>query len=121
LATPQLGVTKNFLVILNVVLASCPPDDCRPWVDVMQSFMITPMRRQKVAIAFGRVLREARKQKGLSQEDLAGDAGFDRTYPSLLERGLRTPTLTVLFQLARVLEVSAAFLVNKTLEELNRG
>jgi transcriptional regulator with XRE-family HTH domain len=83
--------------------------------------MITPMRRQKVAIAFGRVLREARKQKGLSQEDLAGDAGFDRTYPSLLERGLRTPTLTVLFQLAKVLEVSAAFLVNKTLEELNRG
>ena len=45
----------------------------------MQSFMIALMRRQKVAIAFGRVLREARKQKGLSQEDLAGDAEFDRT------------------------------------------
>jgi transcriptional regulator with XRE-family HTH domain len=86
----------------------------------MGSFMISPMRRQKVAIAFGKVLREARKQKGLSQEDLAGDAEFDRTYPSLLERGLRTPTLTVLFQLARVLEVSAASLVNRTLEELNR-
>ena len=27
----------------------------------MQSFMISPMRRQKVAIAFGRVLREARR------------------------------------------------------------
>jgi len=86
----------------------------------MQSFMIAPMRRQKVAIAFGRVLREARRQKGLSQEDLAGDAEFDRTYPSLLERGLRTPTLTVLFQLAKVLEISAASLVTKTLEELNR-
>ena len=78
----------------------------------MQSFMIAPMRRQKVAIAFGRVLREARKLKGLSQEELAADAEFDRTYPSLLERGLRTPTLTVLFQLAKVLEVSAASLVN---------
>ncbi len=78
------------------------------------------MRRQKVAIAFGRVLREARKAKGLSQEELAGDAEFDRTYPSLLERGLRTPTLTVLFQLARVLDVSAATLVNRTLEELSR-
>jgi transcriptional regulator with XRE-family HTH domain len=87
----------------------------------MQSFMIAPMRRQKVAIAFGRVLREARREKGLSQEDLAGDAEFDRTYPSLLERGLRTPTLTVLFQLAKVLEVSAASLVNKTLDELNRS
>jgi transcriptional regulator with XRE-family HTH domain len=87
----------------------------------MHSFMITPMRRQKVAMAFGRVLREARRQKGLSQEELAGDAEFDRTYPSLLERGLRTPTLTVLIQLADVLEISAASLVLKTLEELNRS
>jgi transcriptional regulator with XRE-family HTH domain len=87
----------------------------------MQSFIIMPMRRQKVAIAFGRVLREARRQKGLSQEELAGDAEFDRTYPSLLERGLRTPTLTVLIQLADVLEVSAASLVNRTLEELDRS
>ena len=86
----------------------------------MQSFIIAPMRRQKVAIAFGRVLREARREKGLSQEDLAGDADFDRTYPSLLERGLRTPTLTVLFQLAEVLEISAAALVTRTLEELER-
>ena len=67
------------------------------------------------------MLREARRQKGLSQEELAGDAEFDRTYPSLLERGLRTPTLTVIFQLARVLEISAASLVTRTLEELNRG
>jgi transcriptional regulator with XRE-family HTH domain len=86
----------------------------------MHSFMISPMRRQKVAIAFGRVLREARREKGLSQEDLAGDAEFDRTYPSLLERGLRTPTLTVLFQLAEVLQISAAALVTRTLEEMKR-
>lgn len=78
------------------------------------------MRRQKVAVAFGRVLREARKAKGLSQEELAGAAEFDRTYPSLLERGLRTPTLTVVIQLAKVLGVTAAYLVNKTLEEMAR-
>ena len=78
------------------------------------------MRRQKVAIAFGRVLREARRERGLSQEDLAGEANFDRTYPSLLERGLRTPTLTVIFQLAEVLQTSAASLISRTLEELTR-
>jgi ribosome-binding protein aMBF1 (putative translation factor) len=94
--------------------------DYRPWDYSIQSFMIAPMRRQKVAIAFGRVLREARRQKGLSQEDLAGDAEFDRTYPSLLERGLRTPTLTVIFQLAEVLQISAATLITRTLEELSR-
>ena len=76
------------------------------------------MRRQKVAVAFGRVLRETRKAKGLSQEELAAEAEFDRTYPSLLERGLRTPTHTVVIQLAKVLRVTAAWLVNKTLEEM---
>ena len=76
------------------------------------------MRRQKVAVAFGRVVRETRKAKGLSQEELAAEAEFDRTYPSLLERGLRTPTLTVIIQLAKVLGVTAAWLVNKTLEEM---
>jgi transcriptional regulator with XRE-family HTH domain len=76
------------------------------------------MRRQQVAIAFGRVLRETRRQKGLSQEDLAGEAEFDRTYPSLLERGLRTPTLTVILELAEVLNVSAASLVARTVEVL---
>ena len=78
------------------------------------------MRRQKVAVAFGRVLREVRKARGMSQEELAGLADFDRTYPSLLERGLRTPTLTVVIQLAKVLGVTAAWLVNKTLEEMAR-
>jgi transcriptional regulator with XRE-family HTH domain len=78
------------------------------------------MRRNKVAIAFGRVLREARKEKGISQEELAGDADFDRTYPSLLERGLRTPTLTIILMIAKVLGVTAASLVIKTQEELGR-
>jgi transcriptional regulator with XRE-family HTH domain len=78
------------------------------------------MRRQKVAIAFGRVLRELRREKGLSQEQLASLGGFDRTYPSLLERGLRTPTLTVIFRLADVLEVTPSSLVAKALDEAKK-
>jgi transcriptional regulator with XRE-family HTH domain len=79
------------------------------------------MRRQKVAIAFGRVLREFRLQKGLSQEKLASLGEFDRTYPSLLERGLRTPTLTVIFRLAEVLDVNPTSLVGRAFEELHRS
>lgn len=81
--------------------------------------MITKSR-DRVARAFGRVLRTARKERGLSQEELAGDAGFDRTYPSLLELGLRTPTLTVIFAIAKVLRTTAAWLVTRTEEELRR-
>jgi len=54
----------------------------------------------------------------MSQEDLASEAKFDRTYPSLLERGRRTPTLTVIINIAKVLGVTAAWLVIKTEEEM---
>jgi transcriptional regulator with XRE-family HTH domain len=59
-----------------------------------------------------------RKRKRLSQEELALGAGLDRTYPSLLERGQRQPTLAVLLAVARVLEISPSVLVNRTLDEL---
>jgi transcriptional regulator with XRE-family HTH domain len=36
----------------------------------------------------------------LSQENLAVDAGVDRTYVSRLERGLENPTVGILDQLA---------------------
>ncbi len=78
------------------------------------------MRRQNVATAFGRVLRELRHARGLSQEQLAALGDFDRTYPSLLERGLRTPTLTVVFRLAEVLGMPASALVARACEETDK-
>jgi transcriptional regulator with XRE-family HTH domain len=78
------------------------------------------MRNRSVAMAFGRVLRELRLRKKLSQEALALRAGLDRTYPSLLERGQRQPTLAVVLAVAEVLEVSPTLLVNRTAEELRK-
>jgi len=57
--------------------------------------------------AFGQTLREFRKKTGLSQEQLALDADFDRTYISLLERGVQSPTLRTVVRLAEILEVPA--------------
>ena len=78
------------------------------------------MRTRKVAIAFGRVLREARLQKGLSQDRLAAICDFDRTYPSLLERGLRSPTLAMILRLSQALDINASLLVTRTQDELRR-
>jgi transcriptional regulator with XRE-family HTH domain len=78
------------------------------------------MRTRKVAIAFGRVLREARLQKGLSQDRLASLCDFDRTYPSLLERGLRSPTLAMILRLSQALDINASLLVTRTQDELRR-
>ena len=50
-------------------------------------------------------LRRFRKDRGLSQEALAHEAGLDRTYVSGLERGIRNPTVLVLSDLAGVLGI----------------
>lgn len=55
--------------------------------------------------SFGSVVTELRHAAGLSQEALADRAGVHRTYVSQLERGLKSPTLTVLFKLGDALAV----------------
>jgi DNA-binding XRE family transcriptional regulator len=40
---------------------------------------------------FGEALREIRKEQHVSQEQLALDSGLDRTYVSLIERGVQSP------------------------------
>jgi transcriptional regulator with XRE-family HTH domain len=66
--------------------------------------------------AFGQVLRQQR----LSQEALAFEAGVQRNYVSLLERGKNSATLDILFRLAPALGVTVSALMVRV-EELTRG
>ena len=59
-------------------------------------------------VAFGLVLRELRKRKGLSQEALAHEAEMERNYVSLLERGKNSASVKKIFQLAEALGVSVS-------------
>lgn len=70
-------------------------------------------------LAFGGVLREVRKQSGLTQEQLALAADIDRTFVSLIERGERQPTIRVLFRLAAAMHVSAARLIQMTQDRVD--
>jgi transcriptional regulator with XRE-family HTH domain len=65
----------------------------------------------ELAVIFGRVLRDLRKQAGLTQEQLGFEAELERNYISMLERGERQPTLTTLMKLARPLHRKASQLV----------
>jgi len=81
---------------------------------------MTPNRtfRQHVAREFGATLRAVRRSRGLTQEEIAERADFDPTYASLLERGLRTPTLVVLLKLAEAMQIEPAELINRLVQRL---
>jgi transcriptional regulator with XRE-family HTH domain len=56
-------------------------------------------------VTFGRRLRELRRASGLSQRDLAGQAGVDFTYLSKLENDrMHPPSAETIAVLARVLQ-----------------
>ena len=63
--------------------------------------------------AFGKQLRELRKQKGLSQERLAELSELHRNYPGRVERGGANPTLLAIVALARALKVGPARLLER--------
>jgi transcriptional regulator with XRE-family HTH domain len=73
-----------------------------------------------MARAFGTALREHRARLKISQEEFAYRAGLDRTFTSLLERGLRAPTPTVFFTIAEGLDVPPAELLRDTLANFER-
>ncbi len=55
----------------------------------------------------GRRLREAREQKGLTQEDVAKKAGITPSYYARIERGLEQPALSKVKILVETLQVKA--------------
>jgi transcriptional regulator with XRE-family HTH domain len=71
--------------------------------------------------AFGHVLRVLRIDHGVTQEQLGFELGFHRTYISLLERGIKSPSLGAIFRIAAVLGVSPAELLQQVEAHLARG
>jgi|EndMetStandDraft_5_1072996.scaffolds.fasta_scaffold142849_2 transcriptional regulator with XRE-family HTH domain len=62
---------------------------------------------------FARNLRNLRREKGMSQEALADEAGVDRTYISALERSAYSASITMVEKLATVLGVEASVLLER--------
>ena len=74
--------------------------------------MPAPKARSLVA-RFPAVLREARTEKGLSQEELADRAGMHSTYISQIERGVKSPSLRSLEQITDALEMPLWVLIKR--------
>jgi transcriptional regulator with XRE-family HTH domain len=77
------------------------------------------MTPSTIAKDFGKALREARKSRGLTQEDFAQVSG--RTYVSSLERGLKSPTFDKMAELAQTLDIHPLTLLTMAYLNGRRG
>ncbi len=61
----------------------------------------------------GVILQEARKKKGLTQEQLADKADFHRTYIGFMEQGVYSPNLYSMAKIAKALGIKLSDLLKK--------
>jgi len=62
---------------------------------------------------FGKVIKQLREERGLSQQELADYSELDRSYISDMERGRYNPTLNTVYKLAEILKVKPNEILQK--------
>lgn len=72
---------------------------------------MTDLWMQAIQRSFGDRVRDFRKQRGHSQEELADLCGLHRTYIGSVERGERNVTLLNIYKIAKALSVKPGDLV----------
>jgi transcriptional regulator with XRE-family HTH domain len=72
------------------------------------------VKRSRVGKAFGVVLRRAREDAGVTQEQLAAKASYGANYISMLERAARQPTISAVLALENGLGLDPGELVRRT-------
>jgi len=70
------------------------------------------IRTKEIYIGIGERIRQLRKENGLSLDELARKTGFAKSYLSQIENLKREPSISVLSQVAFVLEVDVLFLLS---------
>lgn len=71
--------------------------------------------------AFGRVIRDWRLERMLTQEALAFQISLDRSFVSMLERGKASPSLNTIVALATAFDVAPSVLIARCEEKVRNG
>lgn len=69
--------------------------------------------KKNILIIFGEKVREIRKEKGLSQEELAHKADLHRTYIGMIERAEKNITLLNIEKIANALQINISNLLEE--------
>ena len=67
--------------------------------------------KEELLIKFGERIKTLRKERGWSQEKLAEETGFHRTYIGMIERGERNPSLININVFAKTFGISISELI----------
>lgn len=77
----------------------------------MNSALVTLMQDASIRKALGRRIKQLRKEKALTQKELANQVGSSHAQLNKYESGLNTPPLDRLLLLSEVLETSVDYLL----------
>jgi transcriptional regulator with XRE-family HTH domain len=69
--------------------------------------------KDKILIAFGKRVRELRKERNWSQEKLAEISGLHPNYIGMIERGERNPSLLNIVKIASAYNLNLSELLNQ--------
>lgn len=69
---------------------------------------------EEIRKAFGSALKELRITQNISQEKLAELANLDRSYISLIERGVNSASVITIFKISSALNIEPSELIKKT-------
>jgi len=61
--------------------------------------------KKRFAVLLGERIKETRKSKGLSQEELAHKAGYYRTYVGHIETAKYSPSTHTIWRLAKAMDI----------------
>ena len=71
-------------------------------------------------LIFAQNMRQIRRLRGISQEELAFDAGISKTYICEIERGSRAVSIDIMGRIADALELPLEELLQRDLAKLGR-
>lgn len=87
----------------------------RPWFNRTRGeticLMPTPSPKHAYApvlVTLGETIRSLRKERGISQEELAHRSQVDRAYMSSIERGTQNPGVMTIIRIAAGMNISVA-------------
>lgn len=74
--------------------------------------------KNQPAIVFGKVVKTLRSERGITQNQLADMINSERSHISDLERGVKSPSLAMIFRIATAFQLPAGELVQLVANKL---